>query len=76
MIGKGLTKQNYLENKNFIAASIWKILQMQIKCTQKEFVKTFKYKKLGMYHDFYLKSGTYISANVFENFKKKLKICV
>ena len=49
---------------------------MQIKCTQKEFVKTFKYKKLGMYHDFYLKSGTYTSANVFENFKKKLKICV
>ena len=49
---------------------------MQIKCTRKEFVKTLKHKKLGMYHDFYLKSGTYILANVFENFKKKLKICV
>ena len=76
MIGKSLMKQHYLEKKNFTAASIWKILQMQIKCTQKEFVKTLKYKKLGMYHYFYLKSGTYILTNVFENFKKKLKICV
>ena len=32
---KSLVKQHYRKKKNFIATSIWKILQMQITCMQK-----------------------------------------
>ena len=42
MIGKDLIKHHCLKKKNFISAYIWKILQMQITCMQKEFVKTLK----------------------------------
>ena len=49
---------------------MWKILQMQIACMQNKFAKTLKLKKLGEYHDFYLKSGTILLADVSKNFKK------
>ena len=42
VIGKSLMKQYYLKRENFIATKIWKILQIQIKCMGKEFVKTLK----------------------------------
>ena len=42
MNGNSLMKQHYLKKKNFIATSIWKILQMQITCMRKEFSKTLK----------------------------------
>ena len=32
--------------------------------------KNFEKKKIGEYHDFYLKGGTLILADVFENFRK------
>ena len=35
-------KKHYLIKNNLIAASVWKILQMQITCIQKEFEKTLK----------------------------------
>ena len=42
---------------------------------QNKFAKTLKLKKLGEYHDFYLKSGTILLADVSKNFKKQcLKI--
>ena len=48
---------------------------MQIACMQKEFTKTLKLKKLGEYHNFYLKSSTILLADVSKNFKKQcLKI--
>ena len=43
---------------------------MQIICMQKEFLKDFEIKKLGKYHDLYLKSDTLRLVNVFENFRK------
>ena len=42
MDGKSLMKRHQLKKRNFIATNIWKILQMQITCMQKEFVKTLK----------------------------------
>ena len=42
MIGERLMKQHYLRKKNFIATGIWKKLQMQIICMEKESVKIFK----------------------------------
>ena len=42
MNGKILMKHDYLKKSNFIATLIWKILQMQIRYMQKEFVKTSK----------------------------------
>ena len=40
--GKSLMNNHCLKKKNFIAIEIWRILQMQITCMQKEFVKTTK----------------------------------
>ena len=44
---------------------------MQIRCTQKEFVKILKKKKKnsGEYHDFYVQRNTLLLADVFEKFR-------
>ena len=42
MTGKSLIKQHNLKKKNFIAAKIWKILQMHITSMEKKFVTTLK----------------------------------
>ena len=39
---KSLMKQHYLKKKNIMAALIRKMLQMQITCMPKEFVKASK----------------------------------
>ena len=42
----------------------------------KRVCKDFEIKKLGEYHDSYLKSDTLLLADVFENFRKKsFKMC-
>ena len=69
MIGKSLMKHNYLKKKNFVATQIWKILQMQIKCMQKEFMKTLK-QNIKVNILIYI-----LKADVFENLiKMGLKI--
>ena len=47
---------------------MWKILQVQIICMQKRFVKTLK--RLGKYHAFYLKDETFCLVDVLENFRE------
>ena len=42
MIGKNSMKYHYLKKKIFTVTKIWKILLMQIKRMQKEFVKSLK----------------------------------
>ena len=46
---------------------IWKILLMQVRSTQKEFLNILKQKKLGEYHDLYIQSDTLLLAVEFEN---------
>ena len=53
-----------------MSIQIWKILQIQIKSMQKDFLRTLKLKELGKCYDFYLKSDTLLWINVFENFRK------
>ena len=43
MISKSLMKQHYLKKKDFIATWIWMILQMQITCMWKVFVKKLRW---------------------------------
>ena len=76
MIEKSLMKQHYLKNKNFITTWLWKTLQMQITCMEKEFVKILK-RKLDEYHDLYFKGDTLLFlVDVFENvWKMRFKIC-
>ena len=42
---------------------------MQITHTQKVFVKDFETKNIGEYHDLYVQSGTFLLADVLENFR-------
>ena len=48
---------------------MWKILLMQITCTQKKVCKDFEIKNLGEFHNLYVQSDTLLLADVFENFK-------
>ena len=50
MIGKNSMKHHYLKKKIFTVTRIWKILLMQITCTQRV-CRDFEIKKLGEYHD-------------------------
>ena len=58
------------EKEEFYSNLIWRILQIQITCMQKEFVKDLEINTLGEYHDLYLKSDTLLLADVFESFRK------
>ena len=42
---------------------------MQITCEQKEFVKIFKWKNVGVHHDLYVQSNTLLLADVCGNFR-------
>ena len=42
---------------------------MEIMCTQNEFVKILKQKKLGEHHDLYVQSNILLLPDVFENFR-------
>ena len=46
---------------------IWKILLMQIRSTQKEFLNILKQKNLGEYHNLYIQSDTLLLPHEFEN---------
>ena len=46
---------------------------MQIKHTEKEFVKILKQDNLGEYHDLYVQSNKLLLADVFKNF---LNMCL
>ena len=42
---------------------------MQIRKTQKKFVKIFEIKDLEEYHDFHVQNDTLLLADVFKNFR-------
>ena len=63
MIGKKSYETSSPE-KNTVSQK-WKILLIQITCTQKE----FEIKMLEEHHDLYDQSDTFILDDVFENFR-------
>ena len=46
-----------------------KMEEMQIACTQKDFIKILKQTKLGKCHDLYVESDTLLLTDVFEHFQ-------
>ena len=74
MNGKSLVKHHCLKKKNF-SILIMECIKDADYMHAKRVCQDFEIKNVGQYHDSYLKSGTLLLADIFENFKKmRLKI--
>ena len=69
IIGKSLMKQHCLKKKEFCCKLKVEDITDADYMHAKKVCKDFEIKKLGEYHDLYLKSDTLLLADVFENFR-------
>ena len=70
VIWESLIKQNYLNKKEFYSNLSMEDITDADYIHAKRVCKNFEIKKLGEYHDLYLKSNTLFLADVFKNFRK------